>query len=523
MAKAYTFSTSGGLVPVSALDLSTSLNVASSAVVLDTDGITLGSNKDITLSGGGEVLGLPSTPSGATAAASMAYVQSYANSVASGLDIKVSVVAATTAELDAVYDNGASGVGATLTANSNGAIAVDGVTLSANGRVLVKDQTNGEENGIYVVTSTGDGSNPFVLTRATDADTGGASGKVTPGMFTFIEAGTTYADTGWVLSSPDTSVTMGTTELVFTQFSSTGAGPTAGAGLTLNGSAFDIVSTNTGISVGANDITLSLASQSGLAISSGLKLDISTLGVAAVIDVSSDTFPILHGGVTKYASLSQVATGFAGAGLGASSGVLAVNVDGSTIEISSDSLRIKADGITNSHINSAAAIAYSKLDLSNSIVAGDITSGAITSAKLATGAVSATKLETMSADTSLVSDASIANPEGKALYVKSSNGKLAVTANSQAGMHVAGICATTSVGSADVAIDLHTVAGTYLTIPSNARNGNFSAGSMVYADASGILTTDLGSDFSAGDWACPVGLAVTTGTMFLRIGLPFQL
>jgi len=177
-------------------------------------------------------------------------IKAYVDSVASGLDLKDSCRAATTAALPAVtYDNGTSGVGATLTADANGALpAQDGVTLVANDRILVKDQAAGLQNGIYEVTQVGDGSNPFILTRTTDADT---DAEVTAGMFTFIEEGTTNADAGFVLTT-NNPITIGTTALSFTQFS--GAGQiTAGAGLTKSGNTLD-VGAGTGITVNANDV-----------------------------------------------------------------------------------------------------------------------------------------------------------------------------------------------------------------------------------------------------------------------------
>lgn len=78
---------------------------------------------------------------------------------------------ATTASLDATYDNGTDGVGATLTSNVDGAIVIDTITLSVNDRVLVKNQSTAYQNGIYIVTDTGDVSNPYVLTRSVDYDT----------------------------------------------------------------------------------------------------------------------------------------------------------------------------------------------------------------------------------------------------------------------------------------------------------------------------------------------------------------
>ncbi len=158
-----------------------------------------------------------------------AATKQYVDSVATGLDLKASVRAATTAALPAVTAAG-SGVGKTLTENSNGALTIDGVTMSVNDRVLVKNQATGADNGIYVVTATGSGAAVFVLTRATDAD---SSAEVTAGLFTFVEEGSVNADTGWVLTT-NATITLDTTALAFSQFS--GAGTyTASQGIALSG------------------------------------------------------------------------------------------------------------------------------------------------------------------------------------------------------------------------------------------------------------------------------------------------
>ena len=172
------------------------------------------------------------TPTQATDATTKAYV----DSVKQALDIKDSVKVATTADLSATYDNGTSGDGATLTADSNGAISVDNVSLSSGDRVLVKDQSTTTENGIYSVTTVGDGATAFVLTRTDDAN---SSADVTGGLFTFVEAGDTNADNGFVLTSVTGSATLGTDNLVFTQFS--GAGQiTAGDALSATGNTLDV-------------------------------------------------------------------------------------------------------------------------------------------------------------------------------------------------------------------------------------------------------------------------------------------
>ena len=92
--------------------------------------------------------------------------KAYVDSVTSGLSVKTPVKVATTGNLNATYNNGAG----TLTANSNFALSVDGVTVSVNDRILVKDQSTAAQNGFYKLTATGSGSDAFVLTRNPDAD-----------------------------------------------------------------------------------------------------------------------------------------------------------------------------------------------------------------------------------------------------------------------------------------------------------------------------------------------------------------
>jgi len=161
----------------------------------------------------------------------------YVDTVAQGLDVKASVRLATAAALPAyTYDNGTSGVGATITANANGALSVDGATPSATNRVLVKNETAGNApyNGVYVVTTVGDGSNPFVLTRSLDMN----EAAEFAGSFFFVEEGTANADNGFVCTT-NNPVTVGTTDIIFEQFS--GAGQiVAGDGLSKTGNTLDV-------------------------------------------------------------------------------------------------------------------------------------------------------------------------------------------------------------------------------------------------------------------------------------------
>ena len=190
-----------------------------------------------------------------------AATKAYVDATSSGLDVKASCKYATAAALSAVtYANGSSGVGATLTANANGALSVDGASPSVDNRILVKDQAAQLQNGIYTVTATGSGSAVFVLTRATDYDT---TSEVIDGTFTFVQEGTANADNGYVMTT-NGSITMGTTAIAFDQFS--GAGQiTAGAGLTKTGNTID-VGAGTGITVNANDIQVATNYAGGTSI-----------------------------------------------------------------------------------------------------------------------------------------------------------------------------------------------------------------------------------------------------------------
>jgi hypothetical protein len=163
-------------------------------------------------------------PTSANDAATKAYV----DNTTAGLNFHAAVHAATTANLDATYNNGTSGVGATLTANANEALVIDGHTLNADERVLVKNQTAGLQNGIYVVTATGDGSNPWVLTRATDADNSPA-GEIAYGDFCFVQNGG-QAGFGFIVNTTGT-ITIGTTAISYVQFNA-GQVVVAGNGLT---------------------------------------------------------------------------------------------------------------------------------------------------------------------------------------------------------------------------------------------------------------------------------------------------
>jgi len=175
--------------------------------------------------------------------------KAYVDQVAQGLDTKPSCRLGTTANLSATYSNGTAGVGATLTATSNGALSLDGSTPSASDRILVKNQTDASENGIYTVTTVGDGSTAFVLTRATPED---QPSELSGGAFVFVEEGTLNANNGYVFTHTG-APTFGTTDLDVAQFS--GAGQiTAGAGLVKDGNTIDTNPDNSSLEVSGDQL-----------------------------------------------------------------------------------------------------------------------------------------------------------------------------------------------------------------------------------------------------------------------------
>jgi len=220
-------------------------------VRVDTNTIsTTDTNGDLVLSPNGT--GTVTVPSGyknrTGFGANSLVSKEYVDAIKQALDVKASVRLATTTNLASNYNN----AGGTLTnSGSNAALSLDGVTVVAANRVLVKDQTSGAENGIYVVTTVGDGSTPWVLTRADDAN---ASAEMTGGVFTFVEEGTVGADNGYVFTH-NGAPTLGTTALTVSQFS--GAGQiVAGDALSKSGNTLNVNDDNITVEVNSDALRI---------------------------------------------------------------------------------------------------------------------------------------------------------------------------------------------------------------------------------------------------------------------------
>ena len=177
---------------------------------------------------------LNTDPASGLQAATKQYVDGVA---AEGIHYHTPVRVEREGNLSATYDNGTSGVGATLTNNSTQeALVIDGVTLSVSDRVLIYEQTDQTQNGVYTVTDTGSVSTNWVLTRATDADSYAPSdpNALGQGDGFFVKEGTLGAGETYVCNTEGT-ITFGTTNITFVQVSSAQV-YTAGTGISISGS-----------------------------------------------------------------------------------------------------------------------------------------------------------------------------------------------------------------------------------------------------------------------------------------------
>lgn len=227
--------------------------------------------------GGFKITGLADPVSAQDAA-----TKQYVDSVAQGLNVKAAVICATSSNI-------------TL----SGTQTIDGIAVAAGDRVLVKNQTLSQNNGIYLVAA-------GAWTRALDMDTWAE----VPSAFTFVETGSTQADTGWVCTS-DLGGTLNTTPITWAQFSGAGS-YLAGTGLTLTGSTFSI--TNTAVTAGtygnsSNSLSATINAQGQLTALSAQAIAIANTqvsGLGTMSTQSASAVAITGGSITNLTTFDGI-------------------------------------------------------------------------------------------------------------------------------------------------------------------------------------------------------------------------
>lgn len=290
---------------------------------------------------------LSGDPSNALGAATKQYV----DSLAGGLSVKTACLAATTGALTATYSNGASGVGATLTnAAAMVALTLDGISLSVGDRVLIKDQTAQEQNGIYTVTTVGSGAANWVITRATDYDT---SAEIISGTYTIVEDGTANSSNMFVMTTNGT-ITVGTTAIVWSAFNSA-ANINVTAPITKSGNTIALTTPlaatfgGTGVSNSAT-ITLggAISTAAAFTTSGANALTLTTTGSTNVTLPTTGT--LVNTAVTTLSSLASVGTITSGVWngtlIGGTYGGTGVNNGASTLTLAANFATSGANALT---------------------------------------------------------------------------------------------------------------------------------------------------------------------------------
>jgi len=226
--------------------------------------------------------------------------KTYADAIASGIHFHEAVALATTAALPAnTYNNGTSGVGATLTANANGALSIDSTLTVVAERVLIKNEVAGANNGVYTVTQVGSAGTPYILTRATDFDSVGTGvDQIDEGDFFLVTSGAANLNTAWVQQTAP-PITIGTTALVFQQFSaplvySAGTGLNESPTYTFNIANTTVVSGSYGLAASVPTISINAQGQITSASNTAIAIDAS--------QVTTGTLAIAQGGTNSSAT-----------------------------------------------------------------------------------------------------------------------------------------------------------------------------------------------------------------------------
>ena len=424
----------------------------------------------------------------------------YVDSVAQGLDPKASVVLATYAVLPAyTYDNGTSGVGATLTGAAVGNLTVDGNLVALNNRVLIKNEAAGNApyNGIYLCTTAGAVGAAYVLTRATDMNQPAEFYSA----FTFVEDGTNLADTGWVCTNNSSSpITVGTTAITFTQFSGAGS-YTAGNALSLNGTQFNVnidTSGNTTVAInGSNELYIPANAKlttPNITAATGTSLSVTgTVTSASVVGgVITGTSTSVSGTTTAASVVGGVITGTSTSVSGTTTAASVVGgvITGTSTSVSGTTTAASVVGgvITGSSVSVTGDISGANTSVSGTVTAastvGGVITGTSTSVSGTTTAASVVGGVITGTSTSVSGTTTAASVVGGVITGTSTSVSGTTTAASVVGGVITGTSTSVSGTTTAASVVGGVMTGTSLSASANITGGNILTGGLISATSS---------------------------------------
>jgi hypothetical protein len=393
--------------------------------------------------------------------------------------------------------NANTGVGATLTnAGANAAISIDGVALSSTNRVLVQGQTNGVENGVYTVTTVGNGSTAWVLTRATDEDTYSptSTSALGYGDYFFVQQGSSYAGSSYVVTTPTGEILFGYTNIGFSQFSAAGS-YSAGNGIAITGTTIsantdgvttDIVGGNIVVKASAQFTTPNIGAATGTSLSVTGNITANNLSIGSLANVTGNltveanifaNYAMVANGNVTGANLTTAGlltvTGNANVGNLGTAGLITAtgNIDGGNLNTSGI---VSATGNANvANLNTTGVFATTVSATGNANVGNLGTAGLIT----ATGNLDAGNINT-GGIVSATGNANVANLNTTGVFANT----LSVTGNANIGnIGTAGLFV--AIGNATAG---NLITGGVVTATGNVTGANIVSSNGIYGNTANI-------------------------------------
>ena len=472
------------------------------------------------------------------------------NLTASGIHFHESVRVENPGALTVTYNNGTAGVGATLTnAGTQAALVIDGITMVVDDRVLIYEQADATQNGVYVVTNVGSASTNWVLTRSSDTDTSGDgdSNSLDEGSYFFVEEGNTGAGESYICNTPGT-ITFGTTEITFVQFSSS-ISYTAGTGININESR--VISTSgvataaqlatlsatmatsianrtaaiTSVNTRINSVSILAETKASAATSANLQTRINAVSVLAETKASAATSANLQTRINTLSATMATSINNSNSAIATLSATMATSINNRTAAITSVNNRVTTLSATmaTSIANRTAAITSVNTRINSVSVLAETKASAGTSASLQTriNTLSATMATSINNRTLAIT--SVNTRINSVSILAETKASAATSANLQTRINAVSATMATSITNVSSALGsrITTLSATMATSISNkvSKSGDTMTGDLLMDSANAEINIKSGAAGTTGrlNWTFD-----TTTTNYASLSLPYD-